>query len=75
MEAYTFCREVLSQLGEEIPASLHPLQLPLLIAGTLPMIRTISEDDLLEMKEMNERLSIILKFYNIIEIQFNILKF
>ncbi len=65
MDAYTLGREVLSQLGEEIPASLYPFQIPLLIARTLSMTKKLSEDDLLEMKEMDERLSIIVKFYNI----------
>ena len=65
-EAYTLCREVLSQLGEEIPESFYFKQLPKMVEATSKMVKGISDKDLLEMKEMDERLSIIMQFYYIL---------
>ena len=52
-EAYTLCREVLSQLGEEIPESFYFKQLPKMVEATSKMVKGISDKDLLEMKEMD----------------------
>ena len=65
MEAYTLCHKVLSQLGEEIPESLQPDQITEMVEATSKMVQRISEKDLLEMKEMDERLSITMNFYRI----------
>ena len=64
MDAYTTCNEVLSQLGETIPQSLDAPKKKKMIEATSKMTRSISDTDLLEMKEMDERLSISLKFYS-----------
>jgi hypothetical protein len=65
-EVYTLCSEVLSQLGEDVPESLLPLRIPIMIAGTLSMVKDISETYLLGMDEMDDRLSDRIRFYNII---------
>ncbi|KAL7543351.1 hypothetical protein ACHAXR_012671 [Thalassiosira sp. AJA248-18] len=64
-DAYIACQEVLSQLGEEIPESLDTKQATKMIEETSKMVQCISETDLLEMKEMDEKLSITLKFYSL----------
>jgi predicted ATPase len=66
MEAYTLCHQVLSELGEEIPQSLQPVQKYKLIQETSVMLKSICDKDLLEMKEMDERLVITMIFYQLI---------
>ena len=65
-EAYALCHDTLSQLGEEIPESLQSCQISEMIDTTSKMF--ISDSDLLEMKEMDERLSISMHFYSILSI-------
>ena len=65
MEAFTLCRKVLSQLGEDIPESLQPDQIIEIVVATLQIVNRISDKDLLEMKEMDERLSISMHFYSL----------
>jgi len=65
MDAYTTCHEVLSQLGETIPQSLEPKQTTKMIEATSKTIQSITDTELLEMKEMDETLSISLKFYSL----------
>ncbi len=65
LEAYNLCRQVLSQLGEEIPESLHQNQVSKMVEVTSKMVERISDKELLEMKEMNGRLSISMNFYSI----------
>jgi hypothetical protein len=62
-EAYTLCREVLSQFGEDIPESMQSDQISEMIKATSKIVERISDKDLLEMKEMDERLSISIHFY------------
>ncbi len=62
-EGYTLCHQVLSQFGEKIPLSLHPVHKDKLIQETWELVKSLCEKDLLEMKEMDEKLSIIMKFY------------
>ncbi len=62
-EAYTLCREVLSQLGEDIPEELQAYQISEMVESTSKIVERISDKDLLEMKEMDERLSIFIHFY------------
>ncbi|KAL3773705.1 hypothetical protein ACHAW5_001041 [Stephanodiscus triporus] len=66
IDAYTLCHEVLSQLGEEIPDSLQTNQRSEMAEATSIMLKSISDSDLLEMREMDERLSVIMNFYTII---------
>jgi hypothetical protein len=54
---------VLSQFGENIPLSLHPEHKFKLIQETLGLVKSLREKDLLEMKEMDEKDSILVKFY------------
>jgi len=64
-EAYALCHDALSQLGEEIPKSLRSCQISEMIDTTSQMV---SDSDLLDMKEMDERLSISMHFYSILSI-------
>ena len=65
MEAYALCHETLTQLGEDMPKSLQNCQISEMIEATSRMLKRISDSDLLEMKEMDERLSITMNFYTI----------
>jgi len=62
-EGYTLCHQVLSQFGEKIPLSLHPVHKHELIQETWGLVKSLREIDLLEMKEMDEKNSILVKFY------------
>ena len=64
MEAYTLCLETLSQLGEEMPKPLQSCRISEMIQAT----SSISDNDLLEMKEMDERLGTTMHFYSILSI-------
>jgi hypothetical protein len=66
MDAYILCEETLTQLGEEIPKSLKGWQIVKTVKASSKMLKDISESGLLQMKEMDERLSISMKFYNIL---------
>ena len=63
-EAYNTCCTVLSELGEKMPQSFDITETKNIFEATSKMAKNISETSLLEMKEMNERLSISLKFYS-----------
>jgi hypothetical protein len=58
IDAYTLCHEVLSQLGEEIPESMQINQMSEMAEATSIMLKILSDSDLLEMKEMDKRLSV-----------------
>jgi hypothetical protein len=64
MEAYALCHETLSQLGEEMPKPLQSCRISEMIEATSKT--SISDNDLLEMKEMDERLSFTMNFYSIL---------
>jgi hypothetical protein len=66
MEAYSLCQETLSQLGEEIPKSFQICQISEMVEATSKNLKSISDSDLLEMQEMEERLSISMNFYSIL---------
>jgi len=66
VDAYSTCREVLSQLRETIPQRLEPRETTQMIKATLKMSSGLSLDSLLEMKGMAKKFSITLKFYNFI---------
>ncbi len=67
MEAYALSQAVLSQLGEEIPNAqvLDPFRVKKMLEVTLKLVGKISGRNLLNMKDMDERLSITMHFYNI----------
>ena len=65
IDAYNTCCEALSQLGETVPQSLAPAETKGMIKATSKIAESISETGLLEMKEMDEKLSISLKFYSL----------
>ena len=62
-EAYILCYDVLSQLGENIPESMQPHQITEQIDDALKLVRNISSEKLLKMKEMDERHSISMNFF------------
>jgi hypothetical protein len=66
IEAYELSSHVLLQLGEEIPDSLRKDQINDMVEETSKIIGTISESDLLGMKDMEEKLSVSMGFYNIL---------
>ena len=66
LEAYTLCHKVLLQLGEDIPESLQSDQISEMIEATSKMVKSISDIELLEMKEMNKRHSIPMNFYSLL---------
>ena len=66
METYAVCQETLSQLGEEVPTSLQSCQISEMFEAPSNMLKSISDSDLLQMKEMDERLSISMNFYSIL---------
>ena len=63
MIAYDLCREVLSQLGEKIPEKLYRNQTTHMTEATHLMVSGISDTDLLEMKEMDTKLTTSMGFY------------
>ena len=66
-DAYSVCCEVLSQRSEQIPQSLHhPSRAIELIEATSKIVESISYGDLIAMQEMDNELSITMKFYNLI---------
>ena len=68
MIAYTISREVLSQLGEDIPETLSSYQTTTLMTATIGMVKGISDKDLLGMKEMDSKLAMSMKFYSLIRL-------
>ena len=65
-EAYETCCEVLSQLNEIIPKSMDIQQVVGMMKQTGEMLIRITENELLEMKEMNSDLRYTLKFYTLL---------
>ncbi len=65
-EAYIFCRDVLSQLGEDIPESLHPDQITGMVVVTFQVARSLSSEKLQGMKEVDKRLNFTMAFYNLL---------
>lgn len=65
MIAYDICREVLSQIGENIPDKLYLNQSTHMTEATLRMVSGLSEKDLLEMKEMDSKLATSMSFYSL----------
>jgi hypothetical protein len=66
MIAYNVCREVLSQLGENIPETLCSDQRTSMFEATIGMVKGISDKDLLGMKEMDSKLATSMRFYRMI---------
>jgi hypothetical protein len=65
MIAYDICREVLSQIGENIPDKLYLNQSNRMTEATLRIVSRLSEKDLLEMKEMDSKLATLMSFYSL----------
>ena len=68
IEAYNTCCDALSQFGETVPQSLTPAEMKNMIEATSKIAQSISETSLLEMKEMDEKISISLKFYSLMAV-------
>jgi len=66
MEAYDTCHGVLTQLREAIPRHLNPEHTVNMIDLTSKLVKGLSETDLMEMKEMDKKRSISLKFYSLL---------
>ena len=65
MDAYNTCCDALLQLGEAVPQSLTPEETKNMMIATSNIAQSISETGLLEMKDMDEKLTISLKFYSL----------
>ena len=57
MIAYAIGREILSQLGEDIPETLSSNQNTTLMTATIKMVKGISDKNFLGMKEMDSNLA------------------
>jgi len=66
LKAYTTCHDVLTQLGEIIPQLLESKEATRMVEATSKAVQNISEADLQQMKEMEKKHSISLKFYSLI---------
>ena len=62
-EAYTICQNVLTQLGEKIPDYVTPEESKAMVQKTMVLLHDFSEQKLLAMKEMDESVQVIIKFY------------
>ncbi len=63
-EAYTTYKDVLTQLGEEIPECVTPDESKKFIEETTILLSDLSGDSLRAMNEMDESVQIIVKFYS-----------
>jgi hypothetical protein len=65
MIAYNVCPEVLSQLGENIPETLSSDETIAMTEATLGLVKGITDEDLLGMKEMDLKLATSISFYSL----------
>lgn len=63
-KAHETCQDVLTQLGEEIPECVTPDESKKFIEETKILLSDLSEDSLRAMKEMDESMQTIIKFYS-----------
>ena len=63
-EAYLTCRDVLIQLGEQIPEKISIQESHKLIVETTSLLKDLSPESLSAMKEMDASLQTIVKFYS-----------
>ncbi|KAL9182253.1 hypothetical protein ACHAXT_012905 [Thalassiosira profunda] len=64
-DAYSTCHEVLSELHEDIPESVDNDAMATIFAETAKSAQSITEESLLAMEQMDDKLSITLKFYSL----------
>ena len=62
-EAYTICQNVLTQLGEKIPDYVSPEDSKAMVQKTIALLHDFSEEKLLAMKEMDQTVQVVFKFY------------
>ena len=65
MIAYNVCSEVLSQLGENIPETLSSYETTAMTEATLGLVKGITDEDLLGMKEIDSKLATSISFYSL----------
>ena len=63
--AYNVCSEVLSQLGENIPETLSSDETTAMTEATLGLVKGITDEDLLGMKEIDSKLATSISFYSL----------
>ena len=61
--AYNICREVLSQVGQNIPETVYLHQMTAMTKTAARMVERLSDKDLLAMKEMEPQLAAVMSFY------------
>jgi len=64
--AYNICREVLSQVGQNIPETVYLYQTTAMTKTAARMAEGLSDKDLLAMKEMEPQLAAVMSFYAVI---------
>lgn len=64
MASYTLSCDILSQLGKTIPTTLYFKQSTKTIETTLSLLESMSVEDLLELPEMDTRLTKCMNFYS-----------
>ena len=65
MIAYNVCSEVLYQLGENIPETLSSDETTAMTEATLGLVKGITDEDLLGMKEIDSKLATSISFYSL----------
>ena len=63
--AYDICREVLSQVGQNIPETVYLYQTTAMAKTAARMVEGLSDKDLLAMKEMEPQLAAVMSFYSV----------
>lgn len=66
VNAYNICRDVLAQIGEVVPPSVDRKQMAKMITTASDMVKGLTETKLLEMQELDEKLSTTLKFLHLL---------
>jgi hypothetical protein len=66
MIAYDICREVLSQVGQNIPETVYLYQTTAMTKTAARMVEGLSDKDLLAMKEMEPQLAAVMSFHAVI---------
>ena len=64
--AYNICREVLSQVGQNIPETVYLYQTTAMTKTAARMVEGLSDKDLLAMKEMEPQLAAVMSFHAVI---------
>ena len=62
-EAYLTCQDVLAQLGEKFPEYVTPEHSKAMVQETMLLLHDFSEEKLLALKEMDDSMQVVIKFF------------